>query len=220
MGAMRIGAATVDSAARSITKDGVTRRASPKAIAVLTVLADADGEVVSRTALLERVWSDVCVGEEVLTQAVAELRRAFGDSPRNARYIQTVPKAGYRLLPTQRAPDAQYDNLLPTGDINTDAAIESMSSYYAGCAAFELGGRDNIDKAIHAYREAIEIDPTFAAAHAWLSVALCYKQLYYGPALSFDEDPISAAQKAIKFDRSAPEGYAAYGIRPGATGRH
>ena len=49
-------------------------------------------------------------------------------------------------------------------------------------------------------------------AHAWLSVALSYKQLYYGPALSIDEDPLSAAQKAIKCDRSSPEGYAAYGF--------
>lgn len=52
----------------------------------------------SRRALLDEVWRGVVVGEEVLTHSIAELRRQLGDSSRSPSYIETVHKAGYRLL--------------------------------------------------------------------------------------------------------------------------
>src|SRR5688572_31959403 len=54
-------------------------RLSPKAAGVLEALIETPGRVWSRDALLERVWPNVTVGEEVLTHAIAELRRAAGD---------------------------------------------------------------------------------------------------------------------------------------------
>ena len=124
MSILHIDNAKVDRSTRSVSVNGQTRRLSPKSMSVLDALLAAEGDVVSRAALLEKVWSDVCVGEEVLTQAIAELRRAFNDTPKNARIIGTVPKAGYRLLPTQYAPETPYETLLPTAGINTDAVIE------------------------------------------------------------------------------------------------
>lgn len=73
-------------------------RLSNKANRVLMALVEAEGQVVTREALLDSAWPDVVVGEEVLTHAIAELRRALGDSPRQPQYIETVHKAGYRLL--------------------------------------------------------------------------------------------------------------------------
>ncbi len=95
----------VDSAARHIDVGGRLTHLSPKAMAVLTVLCDAQGAVVTRDDLLASVWPDVHVGEEVLTQAIAELRRALGDKARTPRYIETIAKSGYRLivLPQMRA---------------------------------------------------------------------------------------------------------------------
>ena len=98
MSALMLGAATVDPSARTISSNGLSRRISPKAMAVLGALMKASGDVVSREALLAHVWPEVTVGEEVLTQAITELRRAFGDRPQNAQYIKTVPKTGYCLL--------------------------------------------------------------------------------------------------------------------------
>jgi len=102
--AFQIGDWSIDPASRRITQGEKTQRISPKSALVLTVLAEAEGEVVSREDLLDRVWPEVTVGEEVLTQAIAELRRAFRDSARAPRYIETVPKAGYRLLAEVQAP--------------------------------------------------------------------------------------------------------------------
>ena len=68
-------------------------------------LATHPGEPASRTALLEALWPGVVVSDEVLTNAVNKLRRAFGDDRANPKVIKTIPKAGYRLLvPVQAVP--------------------------------------------------------------------------------------------------------------------
>ncbi len=73
-------------------------RLEPRVMAVLVHLAAEPGRVVSRTELLDEVWADAVVGEEILTRAVSELRRIFGDSAREPRYIETIINKGYRLI--------------------------------------------------------------------------------------------------------------------------
>lgn len=92
-----LGAWSVDPMSREVSNGTSTTRLSPKAMGVLTALDRADGQVVSRTDLLDQVWAGVTVGEEVLTHAIAELRRAFNDSARAPKIIETVHRAGYRL---------------------------------------------------------------------------------------------------------------------------
>ena len=109
---LRIGAFAVDAATRELTgEDGAVRRISLKALDVLLVLASQPGKVVSREHLLETIWPDTLPTDEVVTQAIGQLRRAFGDG-RPAEYIETIAKHGYRLIPEVTwlqapAPDAQ-----------------------------------------------------------------------------------------------------------------
>ncbi|MEN8008280.1 MAG: winged helix-turn-helix domain-containing protein [Candidatus Krumholzibacteriota bacterium] len=70
----------------------------PRVMRVLLVLAEKPDEVVSRLDLLDEVWADAVVGEEILTRAISELRRVFGDSARKPRYIETIRHHGYRLI--------------------------------------------------------------------------------------------------------------------------
>jgi DNA-binding winged helix-turn-helix (wHTH) protein/tetratricopeptide (TPR) repeat protein len=70
----------------------------PKAMEVLTYLADQSGQVVSKEILLEKIWPGTFVSEQVLSNAIWEVRRALGDTAKDQRMIQTVPKRGYRLL--------------------------------------------------------------------------------------------------------------------------
>lgn len=88
---------TIDPMSRDVTDGTSKTRLSPKALGVLMALDGADGQVVSRAALLDSVWAGVTVGEEVLTHAIAELRRAFKDSARDSKLVETVHRAGYRL---------------------------------------------------------------------------------------------------------------------------
>ncbi|MCR9137713.1 MAG: AAA family ATPase [Alphaproteobacteria bacterium] len=93
----KLGAWCIDPLSREVSDGTSTTRLSPKAMGVLTALDQASGQVVSRTELLDQVWAGVTVGEEVLTHAIAELRRAFKDSARAPKIVETVHRAGYRL---------------------------------------------------------------------------------------------------------------------------
>lgn len=69
-----------------------------KAAGVLRELAQDPGIPVSREHLLGEVWKGTIPTDDVLSQAVSELRKALHDDPRDARYIETITKVGYRLL--------------------------------------------------------------------------------------------------------------------------
>ncbi len=73
-------------------------RLEPRVMRLLTALAERAPRIVSREELTEEVWPGTFVTDEVLTQSVSELRKAFGDDPREPRFILTVPKRGYQLL--------------------------------------------------------------------------------------------------------------------------
>ena len=125
---LRVGEHVVDlGALRVVTNPGAPRLSS-KAAAVLVELARHAGDTVTRDALLDHVWKDRVTTPDVLTQAIKELRRAFVDDAKPPRYIETVPKVGYRLL----VPVAEIDpDVLPTRaqaalpPANDDPAIAS-----------------------------------------------------------------------------------------------
>lgn len=72
---------------------------APKAMAVLQCLAEAGGEVVSREDLFNAVWPGAIISDDALTQRIVELRKAFGDTAQQPRFIKTIPKVGFRLIP-------------------------------------------------------------------------------------------------------------------------
>lgn len=97
---LRVGDCEVDIPLREIHAPGARRpaRITPKTMGVLLVLAEQAGRVVSRDTLLARVWPDTLPTNDVVTQAVTQLRKAFGADRSAARYIETIAKTGYRLL--------------------------------------------------------------------------------------------------------------------------
>jgi len=70
---------------------------TPKALALLQVLLEGGGDVVSKAELLARVWPDAAVEEANLSVTVAALRKVLGPKPDGRSYIQTVPRRGYRF---------------------------------------------------------------------------------------------------------------------------
>ena len=97
-GAMSLGEFVVDASLNEIRRGGTAIRVKPKSMAVLLRLAESAGEVVDRETLFSSVWGNAQLTDDVLTQAIAEIRRALGDSSRDAQFVQTVPTKGYRLL--------------------------------------------------------------------------------------------------------------------------
>ena len=101
-GEMIVGPWRVRPRLREIEGPRGTVRVKPKSMAVFLALLERPGEVLSREELLAEVWRDTSVTDEVLTQSVAQLRRAFGDDPALPQVIETVPRVGYRLLVVPR----------------------------------------------------------------------------------------------------------------------
>jgi TolB-like protein/DNA-binding winged helix-turn-helix (wHTH) protein len=82
----------------TVSQNGKTFHIEPKVMEVLVCLARHAGETLSRKTLLETVWPDTFVSDDVLTRCISELRRVFDDDAKESRFIQTISKRGYRLL--------------------------------------------------------------------------------------------------------------------------
>jgi Tol biopolymer transport system component/DNA-binding winged helix-turn-helix (wHTH) protein len=97
---LRVGDCVVDIPRREIraSQSGVPRRITLKTLQVLLVLVSHRDQVVSREALLEWVWPDTMPTDDVLTQAITQLRKAFGDDRDAPKYLETIAKGGYRLV--------------------------------------------------------------------------------------------------------------------------
>nr|MDJ0926887.1 winged helix-turn-helix domain-containing protein [Gammaproteobacteria bacterium] len=87
-----------------IERAGEQTHIKPKSMAVLIELARAERAVLSRNELMEAVWPGMAVTDDVLTQCVVELRKAFGDEAKSPRYIETIPRRGLRLVAEVHAP--------------------------------------------------------------------------------------------------------------------
>ncbi len=79
----------------------------PRVTELLNYLASRSGQVVSRAELLDAVWPGVIVGDDVLTNTVAKLRRSLGDDPKSPELIQTIPKRGYRIVTAEESPGSE-----------------------------------------------------------------------------------------------------------------
>ncbi len=83
---------------RLLTRDGVPVDLSGRYLDALALLVGAPGKLVSKERFLEEVWHGVPVTDEALTQCIRALRRTLGDDASRPRFIETVPKYGYRFI--------------------------------------------------------------------------------------------------------------------------
>jgi TolB-like protein/DNA-binding winged helix-turn-helix (wHTH) protein len=91
----------------------------PRIFDVLLVLVENQGRLLEKTDLMNRVWPGTAVEESNLTQAIYQLRKLLQDGENGARYIETVPKRGYRFVShvfvaEARAPDTEGINHVGT----------------------------------------------------------------------------------------------------------
>jgi adenylate cyclase len=93
-----------------ITRTNEKVSVEPKVIEVLAYMADYPGEVLSKEQIIQAVWPDTHVSDEVLRYSITELRKAFRDDAKNPQIIQTIARRGYRLIAavTKKASAAEY----------------------------------------------------------------------------------------------------------------
>jgi TolB-like protein/DNA-binding winged helix-turn-helix (wHTH) protein/Tfp pilus assembly protein PilF len=88
----------VDAVRRVLTREGNELRLPAKAFEILLTLLEEKGRLVDKDELMRRVWPDAVVEENNLTVNMSALRKALGESPRDHRYLVTVPGRGYQFV--------------------------------------------------------------------------------------------------------------------------
>jgi DNA-binding winged helix-turn-helix (wHTH) protein/TolB-like protein/tetratricopeptide (TPR) repeat protein len=98
LGQICIGQWSIHQAEGTLRQNGQSVRLEPRVMDVLVYLAAHSERVVPKEELMEAVWGGAFVEEGALSQAIHSLRKVLGDDARQPRFIQTVPKRGYRLV--------------------------------------------------------------------------------------------------------------------------
>jgi TolB-like protein/DNA-binding winged helix-turn-helix (wHTH) protein len=106
---VRFGTYEVSLHSGEIRKSGARIRVQQQPLKVLEILLERPGQVVSREDLRNRVWPHDSFGDfdQAVNIAIAKLRNALGDSADNPRFIETLPKRGYRFIAEVRTVDTE-----------------------------------------------------------------------------------------------------------------
>lgn len=88
----------VDAEERLLARDGTAIPLTPKAFDLLVVLLAQPGHLLTKEELMQALWPDAIVEETNLAWNISHVRKALGDGENGERYIETVPRRGYRFV--------------------------------------------------------------------------------------------------------------------------
>jgi DNA-binding winged helix-turn-helix (wHTH) protein/Tfp pilus assembly protein PilF len=189
---------TIDVAERRVARHGQDVTLAPKAHDVLVELVRRAGRLVKKRELLDLVWPSAFVEEGILTVHVSALRKVLGDDSRQAAYIETVSKAGYRFIAPVKVESASA----PASAVTSPEVHELV-----GRARQHLlsASRLELPNAIKAFEAAIALDPTYAPAHAGLALSCCAQaeQRSVPPQEAYTRARVSALRALALDDASA-----------------
>lgn len=97
---------TFDAATRELLDGAARVHLSPKAFDLLQLLLARRPAVVSKAEVFDHVWRDTFVSEANLSVAIAEIRQALGEDPRQPRFVRTVHRVGYAFCGEARDAEA------------------------------------------------------------------------------------------------------------------
>ena len=206
---LRFDAFALDPNRHVLSHEGRDVPLSPHLVDILGHLASHAGELVTKEALLERFWPDVNVNDNTLSRAIADIRKALGDSAAAPRFIQTVARRGYRFV-------AAGTRSMASGD-------DPLREFVRGRAALEALDATKLPEAVHAFEQAVSALPEYAPAHTGLASG-CFLQYEATRASNTpNRDPllraITHARRACELDPSLGEAWATLGYVLAAAGQ-
>jgi len=101
---------------------------TPKAFDVLRYLVERAGRLVTQDELLESLWPETYVNQEVLRKYILEIRKALGDKPDDPEFIETITKRGYRFVAIVTEDDPVAAPILSNSDFAKDVLPTTTSS--------------------------------------------------------------------------------------------
>ncbi len=191
---LRFGSFDLDPKSGELLKNGDLVKLPPQPFKVLTVLAQRSGEIVSRTEIREQVWHDETFVDfdQGLNFCIRQIREALGDDADTPRYIETLPRRGYRfLMPVESASTSAAMTVtrlivLPFRMLRPAPDIEFLTFSLPEAITSSLSGLESlvVRSSIVAARFAdAPIDPKKIAAEADVDVVLSGTLLQAGEQL-------------------------------------
>jgi DNA-binding winged helix-turn-helix (wHTH) protein/Tfp pilus assembly protein PilF len=243
MSIYKIGPFELNTNRLTLRTSGKDVAAGPRVVETLLALAESSGQVLSKKALLERIWPDGFVEEANLTQNIYVLRkmfRAFG----SADAIETVPGVGYRLTADVRQIESQKQKSLRAGFaaaafVAASIVLTASGSgvhagrpgtlsddgarmYQIGRYYWNLRTADGVQKSMVYFQRVVDADPSSAQGYAALADAnLTMGDYCYGthrPATYFKRAGAYARQ-ALALDPNSADANAALGFLALRMGR-
>ena len=112
----------IDAAERRLLRDGAPVDVTARYFDALLLMVENPAQLISRDRFLDEAWRGIPVTDEALSQCITQLRKVLGDSPGQPRFIETVPKHGYRFIAPVGAAGAT-----PTPHAERRALVEILS---------------------------------------------------------------------------------------------
>jgi DNA-binding winged helix-turn-helix (wHTH) protein/TolB-like protein len=109
-------------AERVLLREGELVPLTPKVFDILVTLIENGGQVVAKDDLMKRVWPNTFVEEGNLTQNISLLRKALGETPGGAQFIETVPRRGYRFVAETKQ---SWGDAEPPGNGHKEHSLET-----------------------------------------------------------------------------------------------
>src|SRR5271169_4293648 len=200
---------TLDVQERRLLRGAEVVRVSPKAYDVLVALVQQRGRLVTKDELLKRIWPESFVEEGGLTVHISSLRKALGEDAHRPIYIETVTRSGYRFIAAVTCDLASEKSSAPSA---MSRSVELYELVGRGRSHLLSGSFFELPAAVDAFRSAIEIDPTYAPAHAGLARARCVQAAFRAAPYqeAFAEAKVSAL-RALAMDSGSADAQVALG---------
>jgi len=148
-------------------------RLPPKEMALLELLVQSRGDVVTHEAIYSYLWPRQSIGYHSLARCVYSLRKALG--PEGGAFIKTVPKYGYKLAVSVKN-EAEHHHLSAVeSTIHTQPLAHAH--FLAGLANASNPGPNSLERALHWFEASVRVDPDYAAAHAALAEVRVFQSI-------------------------------------------
>jgi DNA-binding winged helix-turn-helix (wHTH) protein/Tfp pilus assembly protein PilF len=211
--AYEFGEFVLDVAERRLSKGGLRLPLEPKAYDVLMALVRNGGRLLPKRQLLDLVWPDSFVEEGILAVHVSTLRKALGQGAHN--YIETVPGEGYRFsAPVKQRDTGSGRPWLWSFGVRPAPAVRPEVYELIGRGRTHLlkASMAEVPQAVAAFRSAIELDSSYAPAHAGLALAYCAQaRLRVVPPAGAYSEARGAALRALAMDDACADAQVALG---------
>jgi DNA-binding winged helix-turn-helix (wHTH) protein len=203
---LHVGRWQVEPSLNCIRNGRTFRRLEPQVVNLLVFLASSRGRVVSKDEIIDGVWQGRFIAETTLTRCIADLRRALGDQTSRPRYIETIPKRGYRLV-------APVSGLTRGNGSATSVSRDAYARYVEGRHHFSKGTAESLARARDCLSQAVRLDPGFIAAHDALAELFWYLGFFgYLPPKDACALGVWQTLRALEIDEQRADSHAMLGM--------